>query len=87
MKYLFILFLVSCAFSTPQKTIQDDNMVTLETAKQMAQNSYLSGCVYGAKIYRPRKRHFSACLNQAKNFMKNTVEYILQQDGRRRPTR
>jgi hypothetical protein len=92
MKYLLLIFfLVSCASESKKEikpeTIPDSDPITLATAKQLAQNSYLSGCVYGAKLYKPRKRHFSHCLNQAKNFMKNNVDYILKQDGRRRPTR
>jgi hypothetical protein len=88
--FSILFILVSCA-STEKKEqpaqSKDSDPITLATAKQMAKNSYVAGCIWGARIYRPRNRHMSVCLNQAKQFMKNNVDYILQQDGRRHPQR
>ena len=56
-------------------------MITLQTSKDLARSSYLYACVNNRKEYAPNEKHFPQCLEQARQYMQNNIDDILQQDG------
>lgn len=76
-----LIFLSGCAFFQSQPKPQED-LITLQTTKDVARSTYLYACVKNRKEFAPQEKHFPLCLEQARQYMQNNIEDILKQDGK-----
>jgi hypothetical protein len=75
------IFLSGCALFQSQPQPQED-LITLQTTKDVARSTYLYACVKNRKEFAPQEKHFPLCLEQARQYMQNNIEDILSQDGK-----
>ncbi len=72
---LLLILTSSCANFTPSKKVDEDNLVTITTALEQAQMSYLRGCVEANKEILGNG-NFPKCKDKAKNH-RDEIQSIL----------
>ncbi len=79
------IFVSSCATyllsssKTSTYTMYKNDLVSVATALRLAKNSYMLACVKASKRFRKNSHHLSKCSTEAQKYVKDTVQFILEQ--------